>query len=461
MADVATDIAHLLRRTEFVARPERVAALSGGTFADAVDDVVAAPDTPVPIPPEIDHQAASGNYQQYVFAVHWWYERMVRESPTPFRERMALFWHGHFCSDWTKVRHTAAMTGQNALFRDLGLTNVVDLARAVSLQPAMLDYLDNVRNRRQSPNENFARELLELFVLGVGDYTEADVQAATAAWTGHSADPETGEYLFRANWHDDGVKTFLGRTGHWDGPDIVDIVFGPDAVVAVGPNAGIPARVVAARFLTRKLYEEFVHVGPPAAAVEAVADELVANDFAIRPWVRALLLRPEFRSEEARRGLVRTPTEYVVELLYHSGLSAAAVNPEWYADAMGQALFRPPNVSGWRPNGYWVNAGAVAARAELASRVRWKLTEGRGDGHPLQLRDSAYTWTELDAMEPGELIDALLGDFGATIDVEIAAGTRAALVDWAAGEQRPWGPDWWRSPNALLLTMLVPERHAT
>ena len=449
MVDVA-DITHLLRRTEFVARPDRVAALVSGAYDEAVDAVLGTPDeAPVPIPPEIDHHADSGSYQQFRFATHWWLERMTRAAETPLRERMALFWHGHLCSDWTKVQHTGAMMGQNALFRDLGLGNVVDLVRAVSKQSAMLSYLDNVSNRQQSPNQNFSRELLELFLLGIGNYTEADVEAATLAWTGYSADKVTGEFLFRENWHDTSVKTFLGRTGHWNGDDIIDIVFGPDAMVTVGPAAGTPARVVAARFLTRKLWEELVHQGPSPSVVHELADVLVSADFEIRPWVRALLLRPEFRSDTARRGLVRNPTEYIVALLYATGLSAAAVNPEWFAERMGQALYRPPNVSGWRPNGYWVNASALAARAEFAQHVRWKVVAG----DTLDLRAASHPWAELDAMTPAQLIDTLAADVG----VALATPTRSALIAWAEREQRPWGPDWWRSRNALLLTMITPE----
>ncbi|CAN5585151.1 DUF1800 domain-containing protein [soil metagenome] len=448
MTDPA-EIIHLLRRTEFVARPARVAELTAVTFAEAVDRVLGHAAPPVPIPPEIAFHSEVNNDQQYVFATHWWLERMTRSATTPMRERMALFWHGHFCSDWSKVSQTAAMMGQNALFRDLGLSNLVDLVRAVSTQPAMLAYLDNVSNRRQSPNQNFSRELLELFLLGVGNYTEADVEAATLAWTGYSADRDTGEFLFRASWHDGGVKTFLGRTGNWTGDDVIDIVFGTDAIVAVGPNAGIPTRVVAARFLTRKLWESFVHQGPPAEAVHDLADVLVSSDFEIRPWVAAMLLRPEFRSTAARQGLVRTPTEYIVALLHATGLSAATVNPEWFALRMGQALFRPPNVSGWRPNGYWVNASAMAARAEFAQHVRWTLNAA----DELVLGSNSYPWADLDAMTPAVLIDTLADDVG----VALAPATRATLVSWAESEQRPWGPDWWRSRNAVLLTMLVPE----
>lgn len=455
------DIIHLLRRTEFVARPARVDALVPLSYDDAVEDVlsVTASDVEVPIPSDLDvHRDGGANWPQYQAAVHWWFERMVRHSARPVQEKMTFFWHGHFCSDWGKVFDTRAMMRQNALFRRHALGNVRDLAQAVSVQPAMLKYLDNAQNTRRSPNQNFARELLELFLLGVGNYTEADVEAATAAWTGHNIDWSTGEYVFRPDRHDAGTKAFLGRTGAWDGPDIVDLVLGfhpgGDAVVAVGPNAGLPAKVVAARFLSRKLWEAFASERPASDIVNALGDVLVANGFEIRPWVAAMLRHPAFRSDAVRRGLVRTPTEYVVALLYASGLSASTVNPEWFTGDMGQAMFRPPNVSGWRTNGYWVTTSAMAARAAFASHVRWKLTDGRTDTTALVLRAGSWRWkADLDAMSAGTLVDT----FATAFDLELSANSRTALVDWARGEQRAWGPDWWRSPNALLLTMITPE----
>ena len=185
------DIVHLLRRTEYVARPERVAALTPGSYAAAVDDVLNVPAGGVPIPAGLEYHDENNSYSQYQQAVQWWFERMARTSPRPIQEKMAFFWHGHFCSEWGKVFDTGAMMQQNKLFRDAGLGNVRTLAQAMAIQPAMLRYLDNDQNRKSSPNQNFGRELLELFLLGVGNYTEADVEAATSAWTGHGIDGNT------------------------------------------------------------------------------------------------------------------------------------------------------------------------------------------------------------------------------------------------------------------------------
>ena len=148
---------------------------------------------------------------------------------------MAFFWHGHFCSEWGKVFDTGAMMQQNKLFRDGGLGNVRTLAQAMAIQPAMLRYLDNADNRKNSPNQNFGRELLELFLLGVGNYTEADVEAATSAWTGHGLN-SSNQYVFTASQHDSTVRD-VPRSAGLDGPDVIDVVLGPD-----GDDHGRPQR---------------------------------------------------------------------------------------------------------------------------------------------------------------------------------------------------------------------------
>ena len=180
----SVQLAHLLRRTEYVARPARMNALSGGSVTRemAVNDVLNVT-TPVAIPAYIEHDIDGEGYNQWVFAVQWWLDRMV-DSPKPMQERMAFFWHGHFCSSWEKVNSAEAMMAQNRLFRDSAFGNFREMTQAMSIQPAMLFYLDNLDNVKSSPNQNFARELLELFTLGVVDengvpnYSEDDVTAA-------------------------------------------------------------------------------------------------------------------------------------------------------------------------------------------------------------------------------------------------------------------------------------------
>ena len=185
--DVAS-ISHLLRRTEYVARPNRVAALTGlGSLDAAIDDILNVSGTPVPIPPGLASNTTNSNYEQYVQATQWWFDRMV-DSPKPIQEKMTFFWHGHFTSAWDKVNSSYMMMSQNKLYRDNALGNFVTLTQAMAIEPAMLVYLDNTENRKGAPNQNFARELMELFTLGIGNYSEADVEAAAKAWTGYGVD---------------------------------------------------------------------------------------------------------------------------------------------------------------------------------------------------------------------------------------------------------------------------------
>ena len=443
------DIVHLLRRTEYVARPERVSALTPGTYAAAVDDVLNVPAGGVPIPPGLEYHDDDNSYNQYTQAVQWWFERMARTSSRPIQEKMAFFWHGHFCSEWGKVFDTGAMMQQNKLFRDGGLGNVRALAQAMAIQPAMLRYLDNADNKKNSPNQNFGRELLELFLLGVGNYTETDVEASTSAWTGHGLN-SSNQYVFTASQHDSTVRTFLGQPIS-NGPDVINVVLG-SGTVTVGPNAGLPSRVVSARFLSKKLWEAFAYQAPSATIVNALGDVLVANDFAITPWVRAMLNHPEFLSTTARQGLVKTPVEYIAGLLYQTGIAASVAHPEWFGEDMGQAMFYPPNVSGWKINGYWVNASAAAARASFAGNLRWRLQPDR-PAIPLMLRAGSFEWDDLDELGSPEFIDT----FAAAFDLQLSAATRNALIAWSDTEKTPWGQRWSRSSNALLLTMIAPE----
>jgi uncharacterized protein (DUF1800 family) len=428
----AAQLAHLLRRTEYVPKPARVAALAAGTRADAVNAVLAVSPSPVAIPATIDHDVQGESYNQWVIAVQWWLDRMV-DSPTPIQEKMTWFWHGHFCSSWEKVSSTRLMMNQNKLFRDQAFGNVRTLAQSMSLQPAMLLYLDNVDNVKSSPNQNFARELMELFTLGVGNYTEDDVTAAARAWTGHGIDWNTDEYLFRAAQHDVGMKTFMGVTRNWNGPDIIDFLL----------RENVTTKLVACKFLTRKLWEFFAAQNPSQSVVDQLAQVLFDADMEIVPWVRAMLLHDDFYQPDTMAGLVRSPVDFVVALEYFTGLRGATLNPQWYLDGMGQVPFSPPNVAGWKTNGYWVNTSQFGARAEFARGVTWRLRANNAN-------EIAKGRT------PDQAVDVVAQMFG----LQFSATTRAALLAYI-GVQRanePW-IGWWESTNLLTMAMMSPEMH--
>ena len=265
--------------------------------------------------------------------------------------------------------------------------NLRSLAKTMSTQVAMIRYLDNNDNRRTSPNQNFGRELMELFMLGVGNYTEQDVEASTAAWTGHTDNWETDAYVWRADWHDNTTKTYLGRTINVDkspaaqmlhGPETIDTMLGTGVVPATATNVanrGRETRAVSAEFISRKLWLFFAGTTPPPAVIAALRDVAIANDFAITPWVRALLLRDEFYDAGVKQGLVRSPVDLTVALLVASGKRSEVATPLWLMEGMGQRPLFPPNVSGWRHNGYFVNASAMAKRTQAGQMFFWRLME--------------------------------------------------------------------------------------
>jgi uncharacterized protein (DUF1800 family) len=447
------DLEHLLRRAEFVARPSRVDELEPLTLAAAVDDILA-----TPADPGSANLTESENWRRGEQLTHHWLDRMAHDSPRPIQEKMGFFWHGHFCSELSKVGSADLMQEQIDTFRRGALSNVRELAIEMSTQVAMLRYLDNNQNRNTSPNQNFARELMELFLLGVGNYTEADVEAATAAWTGHSDDWQTGEYVWRADWHDGSTKRFLGRdintggdpTRH--GRETIEVMLGTGTIPPQAPkNAGRPSKEVAAEFLSRKLWIEFAGTEPPAAVLTALRNAAIANDFEIRPWLKVLLTRDEFYSPAVKQGLVRSPVEFVVALLHATGRRSAAATPLWLMQGMGQRPLFPPNVSGWKHNGYWVNASAMAKRTETVRSIIWRSMQGYwgGDGllhlkhGTIARNDVQETWRD----QPLKVIDEILR----LADLELTPNSYEALAAFARNSER------WERSDLFHLVMLAPE----
>lgn len=425
------DIAHLLRRTEFVARPERVAALSAMSLEQAVDDVLdIGRNGPPSIPAYLQTEDKPREYDQFRYAYHWWLDRMV-DRPRPFQERMTLFWHGHFTSALHGVVYRAdVMFRQNHLYRQLALGNFRELTHRMALEPAMLVYLSNSVNAAGSPNENFARELMELFTLGVGNYSEADVAAAARAWTGHGVDDAAG-YVFRPDWHDVGQKTFFGTTKNWNGPDIIDEILRDNAV----------KKRIAATYMARKLWEHFAYPRPADQIVDALADVFIAAEMELRPLMRAMFLRPEFYGATAKWALVRSPTEFIVATLYHLRTNADSIAAEWRSGPMGQVLFDPPNVAGWKGGSSWLTTSALSGRAQLAAAESYRICTGSD-------------FQGINAMTPADAVDHVARYFGV---FPLSTPSRDALI---GGVQRGRAAnDWYTTVNLITATMLAPEFH--
>lgn len=284
----------------------------------------------------------------------WWLREMLA-TPSPLTERMTLFWHGHFATGLQKVRSNPLMYRQNVLLRREALGNFGTLLHAIARDPAMLVYLDNAGSRREAPNENFAREVMELFTLGEGRYGERDVKEAARAFTGWSLDRETGEYLYRRAWHDAGEKTVLGRTGPLDGTQVLDILL-------ERPETG--------RLIVAKLWREFVSPTPDAAVVERWAQDFRTSRYEVKPLMKAILTSDAFWAPANRATLVKSPVDMVVGTLKTFAIRPIDLRPAAFAcAALGQNPMAPPNVKGWPGGDAWINSATLLGRRQWVERV--------------------------------------------------------------------------------------------
>src|SRR3954447_20981134 len=286
------DIAHLLRRAGFGGTAAQAATLAAQPLATTVDQLLDFTGAPADVEPAFLTDSAVEDWEREYMLQHWWLDRMATTT-NPLQEKLTLFWHGHFATANYKVTDMRLMYLQNALFRAQANANFRTLVQTMSLQPAMLIWLDNDPNTKGHPNENFARELMELFTLGVNEYSQDDVVAAARAWTGHNTlDSDRTVYHFYPNRHDDDPKTFMGVTKNWDGPDIIDFILGGDATRST----------LAARFVAKKLWTFFAYPAPDDTIVAAIADAFLTNDFSIAAAVRAIFNHPVFLSDTAKQG---------------------------------------------------------------------------------------------------------------------------------------------------------------
>jgi uncharacterized protein (DUF1800 family) len=432
------DLAHLLRRTEFVVRPERLAFLKTlPSIVEVVEDIInVSPNGNPPLPAYYQSEDVDHGWEQYVAACSFWINNMV-QKPRPFQEKMTLFWHGHFVSAWWDVGKGFHMMQQTQMYRENCLGNFRDLTQAMAIDRAMLVYLSNAENVKGSPNQNFARELMELFTLGVGNYTEGDVEASARAWTGYNADWPNYLPTFYPDRHDTGQKTFFGTTRAWTGPEIIDEIL-----------LGNPTKkLIAARFITKKLWEFLAHPNPPVAVLDALAP-VFAADMNLINLVRGILNRAEFYSVEAKQGLVRTPIELIVALCYYTGVPPETLGVAWRAENAGQQIYQPPNVAGWKANAYWLNTSAIGSRADFARSMTWWL---RDTGRPFADGNVIYNKTVPDA------VDFVAAYFGIT---PLSTTTRNALIAAHQAERSATTYKNWAAPtNLLTMVMLAPEFH--
>jgi len=347
--------AHLLRRAGFGGTADdvrRYGAMHAGEAVSTLLDAKPRPDPPLDL---VSAQAPLGRRDARDALEElqlWWLNEML-SSPAAVREKLTLYFHGHFTSRATP-RFPRITYQQNALFRGYALGNLRELTRGVSKDPAMLIYLNGGANVAAHPNENYARELMELFTLGLGNFSEQDVRESARAWTGWRVDRRTASAQFDPALHDGGNKHFLGRTGNFNGDDVINIIF---------------AQPQCARFFAASLLNWFVYNDPESQLVDAVAAMLRAHDFELRPVVAAILQSNVFYSARAYRALVKSPVEFVVGTYKVLGLPKIDARALPALAQMGQRLFFPPSVAGWPGGQNWLTSGTMIARQNFLTRV--------------------------------------------------------------------------------------------
>ncbi len=354
------NLAHLYRRAGFGVTAAELDAAEARGYAASVELLVTGAD-PVAeaiAPPTLTLPPGSPASGEDTALIVWWLRRMVA-SQNPLREKLPWFWHGHLTSSLDDVERPALLLAQNQLFRTNGWGSFETLVRQVTTDPAMLIYLNLLYSNRYAPNENYARELCELFVLGRIDasgnqpYTETDVQEIARALTGWTTNSAGTAIVFSTSRWDSGSKTFLGSTGAFNTDDVVRIV---------------THRAAAARWIPARMWSYFAYPVTPADTVVSDLAPGFATDLNITNLLRAIFLHPSFQSTQARTGRVRSPVEWLVAAQRSLGLTPADTSV-WWLSTLQQVPFRPLNVAGWPANAYWCNSAGALDRMKVASSL--------------------------------------------------------------------------------------------
>ncbi|MDB6023300.1 MAG: hypothetical protein JWQ04_3157 [Pedosphaera sp.] len=370
--------AHLLNRAGFGGAPREIEQLSDLGMEHAVarlvdyeklPDATPNPDWAKPDPTRVERfrkardadpevrrkmiqEEQRTQRQRLVQLKYWWLERMVK-GPRPLQEKMTLFWHGHFATSAEKVRDAYLMWRQNDLFRQQATGNWLELLTATAKDPAMLVWLDQAQSRKEHPNENFAREVMELFTLGEGHYTEKDITEAARALTGWTYNRADEEFDERPRIHDDGVKTVLGRTGRLKGDDVLQ---------------AIVEQPQAARFITAKIWNYFAGEEPSEQLSTAMADLFRRSGNNFKPLLTAMFQSEEFYADNIIRNQVKSPVQWLVGSV--RVLERDLPGPFicfGLTKNLGQDLFAPPNVKGWDGGLSWITTNNLLARYNEAA----------------------------------------------------------------------------------------------
>lgn len=344
---------HILSRTLFGFTIKDIEFALSHTLDDFVDNYLLA-DKPAPQPPAFwVNDPSSINLTERTHELIYWWANLMLTQGYSFREKMVLFWHNHFVSEVAKVELPQRMYWQNKLFRDYAFGNIVELTKKVTIDPAMLIYLDGIKSTKNEPNENYARELMELFTIGIGNYTEEDIHAAARALTGWQVDGLTS--YFNENRFDNSEKTFMGQTGNFNYENIIDIIF---------------SRNETANFFCRELYKEFVYFQPDETFVTQLGDIFRNNNYELKPVLSTLLKSTLFHSDEIRGAKIKSPVELVTACMNQFKISTPDYNfIREVLESLQQELFSPPNVSGWDGDKKWISTITLPERNKFTDAI--------------------------------------------------------------------------------------------
>jgi len=380
----------------------------------------------------------------------WWANRMLATN-RPLEEKLTLFWHGHFATGENKTRDYRLMLKQNDMFRAHAAGNLRDLLVGILKDPGMLVYLDNGENIKSHPNENFGRELLELFSMGVGNYTERDVREAARAFTGWTNN--VLEFKFDADQHDVGPKTFLGQTGPFNGEDIIDIIL---------------KQPVTAEFVSGKVYKFFVRdeVAPPVRT--ALGRTFRDSGYQMKPLLKQIFLSKDFYSAAATATQIKSPVQLVVSTYKKLGLREVPTIPDFgrMTASLGQSLFDPPNVAGWAGGRTWITPSTLLQRGNLFREVLFPNVKGfRPPDRSLSSTDQgvgerlARGMDITDATKENDAPANMMAESNMMVDRDEDyntryAGYKGALIAWERTKTIP------RHPAAMDLTAMVKMANA-
>jgi hypothetical protein len=385
----------------------------------------------------------------------FWLSQMA-QGVHPVGEKMALFWHGHFTSSIRDVKDSYAMVQQIEMYREKGLGSFSSLLHDITLDPAMLAYLNNDKNKKKAPNENYAREVMELFTLGTGNYTEQDVVEAARAFTGWRTNKETGVARFAKRRHDPSTKTVLGRTGNLGASDVLDILLEQPAT---------------APFLVRKFLNFYATPEPDEAWVAELSTSFRDSGYAIRPLLRKIFLSPAFYARNTRAALFKSPVDFLVSTLRRLEIPPPPGRFMASAcDLLGQKLLEPPNVKGWEGGEAWISSSTIMLRANVAWMLmggidkQWlRSDEGRALRKfiPQDARELRHWIAAPDpvlltegAPDPETAIDAVCNRL---LPVAPSSTTRNRLCEYIA----PFGPDAYRITEPQTARLVLDAVHMT